>query len=429
MAPKTNAGSKSAADNMTPEQLERALYVPPPPDPQQLEEHVRQLLMRAQVSWLPKRDILDILTNWREYSLPISLMPPDQPGPGSLFLFDRNQLKSFRRDNHVWKSKAGGKTVQETHEKLKIEGGIPALNCYYAHSADGTLQRRCYWKLAGNPNIVLMHYRAPGNIKGRATNAATPLHLQDRDAVSIPNSLAPAHVTTNVPNQLANLVPAVDAGQRGVHSTTSVTHASMKKESQDGDAATATAQYHVHPNSLVPAPNGAAPSQLEPHANLQSGTVPAPMVVPAPPPNAQLPAEHAWGGWYPETMHQALPQQDGGNNQSVHLVSHPHAGPDQHAPDQVAGPPPLQAKDVGIDRGNVNDAAADTYGLAYATAANLSTANEGPAGTTRIVAQPDASNSSQAHGSGTEALAAGAPDDIEPPHKRQRPGDDEGPLL
>lgn len=80
MAPKTNAGSKSAADTMTPEQLERALYVPPPPDPQQLEEHVRQLLMRAQVSWLPKRDILDILTNWREYSLPISLMPPDQPG-------------------------------------------------------------------------------------------------------------------------------------------------------------------------------------------------------------------------------------------------------------------------------------------------------------------------------------------------------------
>lgn len=86
MAPKNNPGSKSAADNMTPEQLERALYVPPPPDPQQLEEHVRQLLMRAQVSWLPKRDILDILTNWREYSLPISLMPPDQPGRAALLL-------------------------------------------------------------------------------------------------------------------------------------------------------------------------------------------------------------------------------------------------------------------------------------------------------------------------------------------------------
>ena len=43
---------------------------------------------------------------------------------GSLFLFDRNQLKSFRRDNHKWRSKAGGKTVQETHEKLKVRYSV-----------------------------------------------------------------------------------------------------------------------------------------------------------------------------------------------------------------------------------------------------------------------------------------------------------------
>lgn len=49
-----------------------------------------------------------------------------QSAAGSLFLFDRTQLKSFRRDNHVWKSRAGGKTVQETHEKLKV----PSHNCY-----------------------------------------------------------------------------------------------------------------------------------------------------------------------------------------------------------------------------------------------------------------------------------------------------------
>lgn len=163
------------------------------------------------------------------------------------------------------------------------------------------MQRRCYWKLAGNPNIVLMHYRAPGNIKGRAPNAATPLHLQDRDAVSIPNSLSPAHAATNSPNQLATLVPSVDAAQRGVHSTTSVTHASMKKESQEGDGSNAAVQYHTHSNSLVPAPNGSTPSQLEAHASLQAGTVPAPMVVPAPPSNTNLPGGHAWD-WYQDTM-------------------------------------------------------------------------------------------------------------------------------
>jgi hypothetical protein len=68
------------AINLTPEELEKALDVKPPLDPQNLEDHVHQLLMRAQVSWLSKRDVLDILTNWQIYNLPISLMPPDQPG-------------------------------------------------------------------------------------------------------------------------------------------------------------------------------------------------------------------------------------------------------------------------------------------------------------------------------------------------------------
>jgi hypothetical protein len=74
-------GKNSAnAHSLTPEELERALDVKPPSDPQTLEDHVHQLLMRAQVSWLSKRDVLDILTNWQMYNLPISLMPPDQPG-------------------------------------------------------------------------------------------------------------------------------------------------------------------------------------------------------------------------------------------------------------------------------------------------------------------------------------------------------------
>lgn len=65
---------------LTPEELSKALDVKPPSDPQALEDHVHQLLMRAQVSWLSKRDVLDILSNWQAYNLPISLMPPDQPG-------------------------------------------------------------------------------------------------------------------------------------------------------------------------------------------------------------------------------------------------------------------------------------------------------------------------------------------------------------
>ena len=47
-----------------------------------------------------------------------------------------------RRDNHSWRKKKDGKTVRETHEKLKV-GNADVLNCYYAHAAqDDGLQVR-----------------------------------------------------------------------------------------------------------------------------------------------------------------------------------------------------------------------------------------------------------------------------------------------
>ena len=89
------------------------------------------------------------------------------PG-GSLFLFDRRAVRFFRKDAHNWRKKADGKTVRETHEKLKVGhcwvllthtfflyflpscpfhtkratdermclqvGNVEMLNCYYAHA-------------------------------------------------------------------------------------------------------------------------------------------------------------------------------------------------------------------------------------------------------------------------------------------------------
>jgi CG-1 domain len=39
---------------------------------------------------------------------------------GSIFLFDRKAVRFFRKDGHNWRKKADGKTVRETHEKLKV---------------------------------------------------------------------------------------------------------------------------------------------------------------------------------------------------------------------------------------------------------------------------------------------------------------------
>ena len=42
------------------------------------------------------------------------------PAGGSIFLFDRKSVRFFRKDGHNWRKKADGKTVRETHEKLKV---------------------------------------------------------------------------------------------------------------------------------------------------------------------------------------------------------------------------------------------------------------------------------------------------------------------
>ena len=45
---------------------------------------------------------------------------------GCLYLFDRRAVRFFRKDGHNWRKKADGKTVRETHEKLKARSGRAA---------------------------------------------------------------------------------------------------------------------------------------------------------------------------------------------------------------------------------------------------------------------------------------------------------------
>lgn len=40
---------------------------------------------------------------------------------GQLFLYDKRTCRYFRRDGHSWRKKRDGKTIGETHEKLKGE--------------------------------------------------------------------------------------------------------------------------------------------------------------------------------------------------------------------------------------------------------------------------------------------------------------------
>lgn len=98
-------------------------------------------------------------------------------------------------------------------------------------------------------------------------------------------------------------------------------------------------------------------------------------------------------------QHQTLPHQDGGTDQPVHLVSHPHAVQDQHTADQGVASAAMQSKDVSNDRPDVSNAAPDAYGLAYGSVADLNPANEGTPVNARIAPTREPALSSQVHGS------------------------------
>ncbi|CAA3029835.1 calmodulin-binding transcription activator 3-like isoform X1 [Olea europaea subsp. europaea] len=121
------------------------------------KEDIEQIHLEARHQWLHPAEICEILRNYKK--LIRSPEPPNKPPSGSLFLFDRNVVRNFRKDGHNWRKKKDGKTVKEANEKLKV-GGIDAVHCYYAHGEeDQNFRRRIYWMLEeGLSHIVLVHY-------------------------------------------------------------------------------------------------------------------------------------------------------------------------------------------------------------------------------------------------------------------------------
>lgn len=117
-----------------------------------------KLIQEAQGRWLKPAEVLFILQNYKNDQ--IAQEPPQKPGSGSLFLFNKRILRFFRKDGHSWRRKRDGRTVGEAHERLKV-GNNEALNCYYAHGEQNpNFQRRSYWMLdPAYDHIVLVHYR------------------------------------------------------------------------------------------------------------------------------------------------------------------------------------------------------------------------------------------------------------------------------
>ena len=50
-----------------------------------------------------------------------------------MIIYSRRYVNRFRQDGHLWQKKADGKTLRESHEKLRINGQA-VINCCYSRS-------------------------------------------------------------------------------------------------------------------------------------------------------------------------------------------------------------------------------------------------------------------------------------------------------
>ncbi len=151
---------------------DRAASTASPLDPSDISirPHAREILRKGSVGWLKNTEVRDLLVYHDDFRIHVAKDPPRQPAGrlssttsqpkaaiadrqvqrvkfasfagGSLFLFNRKAVRFFRKDGHNWRKKADGKTVRETHEKLKAK--ILGLSMLACRRAKGCVKQGLY---------------------------------------------------------------------------------------------------------------------------------------------------------------------------------------------------------------------------------------------------------------------------------------------
>ncbi|XP_047980068.1 calmodulin-binding transcription activator 4-like isoform X3 [Salvia hispanica] len=155
---------------------------------------IKHLGREAQSRWLKPAEVYFILKNYEEHQLAHQV--PQKPTSGSLYLFNKRELKFFRKDGHNWRKRKDQRTIAEAHERLKV-GNAEALNCYYAHGEENPkFQRRSYWMLdPAYGHIVLVHYR---DIRVGRENSGSASQLPTSSPSTF--SLNPASFASELPD-------------------------------------------------------------------------------------------------------------------------------------------------------------------------------------------------------------------------------------
>lgn len=150
--------------------VEKALPLSLPALPPVVARHfpgqISEIFTKGATEFLSPQEVYRILTEATILQLPVSVTPPWNPSPGSMYLYSKAKTRNFRNDGYVWKKR-------ETHAKRKI-GSQFLLNCCYVGGIDdGVVQRRCYWLLEENASdLVLVHYLPPMTVKSSQGESA-----------------------------------------------------------------------------------------------------------------------------------------------------------------------------------------------------------------------------------------------------------------
>eukprot|EP01116_Phalansterium_solitarium_P021956 TRINITY_DN7059_c0_g1_i2.p1 TRINITY_DN7059_c0_g1~~TRINITY_DN7059_c0_g1_i2.p1 ORF type:complete len:623 (-),score=105.11 TRINITY_DN7059_c0_g1_i2:1434-3239(-) len=206
---------------------------------------VAHLLQEAKSRWLKGFEVLCLLQHFHLSGRDISVSPVADPPSGSLFFF--NKKSKFRNDGIQWKKQKDGKTVRESHEKLKV-GGINALTCCYATCEDRpSLHRRTYWMLA--PEIPTVAGVEPKVAVHGAPMLALVHYLDEAITSSNFSGMSPSIVKCcDVPPT----VRAVSTLSPGAHTSRTPTIAQVKTEVADTASTGSTECWPPHDNVFEP---------------------------------------------------------------------------------------------------------------------------------------------------------------------------------
>eukprot|EP00005_Dracoamoeba_jomungandri_P011184 CAMPEP_0174268676 /NCGR_PEP_ID=MMETSP0439-20130205/38271_1 /TAXON_ID=0 /ORGANISM="Stereomyxa ramosa, Strain Chinc5" /LENGTH=541 /DNA_ID=CAMNT_0015356995 /DNA_START=1 /DNA_END=1626 /DNA_ORIENTATION=+ len=139
----------------------------------QVIRQFNHLLNEASSRWLKVEELMYLFEHYKECNVPVLQRPLWFSNKKGGVYFMGGEV-SYRKDGVEWRKKKDGKTVAESHVRLKMNGS-DVVRCYYVHSFDDTLHRRAYNLCGSGDDTTILIYRSFFSPLSPSTPPSLPL--------------------------------------------------------------------------------------------------------------------------------------------------------------------------------------------------------------------------------------------------------------